>query len=316
MNRVLFLGNGLFRLLPREKDWAKMISDLASNLEHDYRSDLPLALEFDSIAMEMYSRFDYFRSKFDRPGYNDAFKQIMHEGDLVHGLKRYICGWFNERSRVVPTQLLAGLRLYPDILLTTNYDLRLDNIVSLYKSDSQEMMFFEGDKQSSQVPHVSYSDKPLPKVVHCHGSIERIDSICLGVSDYAASIREIDERYDELVSNASLYGQEGIESDYWAYRFLDSDIAIVGFGFSFQEVDLWHLLSLRKRYIPQLGLPANRITYYNLPPDGKSGLYQTNPALNAAFDDFDVEVINVLYLDGSYAEGYENAFWLIGDRWI
>ncbi len=314
MDNTLFLGNGLFRLKTecekrigcagRDKSWGDLLSEIAYLAQDASDSSLPAPVDYDRmLAIIEKNRHELEEYYGLRPGLNDRWKQALREEDLEHGIKRYIADWFNERSYCAPEILDRVLGLDFDYLLTSNYDLRIETHLESRKKlpHSPKLInsygLLAGEKESGLVGHV-------------HGSISDIDSIVIGQSDYLKSSSAIDELINQW--DGSLFDAERVE---WPLLFLTTNVFVLGFGYGFDEVDLWHLLHLRAMWMSRHPeYERNHIRYYSLYTSGGSSLRVSNPRQHRLFAAYDVEVIDVPVLQNNYEDAYIAAIDLFMDH--
>lgn len=137
MDNTLFLGNGIFRLKTecekkigcegRDKSWGDLLSEISFAAQDAFNANLPMPVEYDRILASIERKRDALESYYAVDGRNDAWKRILAEDDLPCAVKRYIAGWFNERGYCPPEILGNVLKLQFDHVLTSNYDLRIEN---------------------------------------------------------------------------------------------------------------------------------------------------------------------------------------------
>lgn len=305
MNNTLFLGNGLFRIKTkcekrigcegRDKSWADLLAEIAFHVQDVFNSDRPMPVEYDRLIASLVRNQDSLRDYYSLEGRNDAWKQILNpdgpvkSGDMEHRVKRFVAGWFNERSYCAPNILDAALKLKNDFVLTSNYDLRIENC-------------YEGINRFGSC----LSTCP---VLHIHGSIDDVSSIVLGQSDYLKSAVKM----DEIVRSWSGSFSGFVERD-WPLLFLGTDVFILGFGFGLDEIDLWHLLHLRLLWFnDHPDIKPNAIRYYSLYRSGEPSFRVSDPARYDLFSTYGVKIIDVPVYKGDYEEAYRVAIDLIAD---
>ena len=118
MKKTLFLGNGLFRVGTesekkvgcegRDKSWADLLAEIAFHVQDVFNNDRPMPVEYDRLIASLVRNQDSLRDYYSLEGRNDAWKQILNPddmvrlGDMEHRVKRFVAGWFNERSYCAP----------------------------------------------------------------------------------------------------------------------------------------------------------------------------------------------------------------------
>lgn len=299
MKKTLFLGNGLFRIKTecekrvgcegRDKSWADLLAEIAFHVQDVFNNDRSMPVEYDRLIASLMRNQDSLRDYYSLEGRNDAWKKILEPPVTEHDVKRFVAGWFNERSYCAPDILDAALKLKNDFVLTSNYDLRIEN---RHKYIEQ-----------------SGSHLPVPPVWHIHGSIRDVSSIVLGQSDYlesAAKMNEIVHSWDGVFSGF-------VERD-WPLLFLCTDVYILGFGFGLDEIDLWHLLHLRSLWFnAHPSIEPNAIKYYSLYQSGSPSFRVSDSSRYDLFSTYGVKIIDVPVYKGDYEEAYRVAIDLIAD---
>lgn len=305
MKKTLFLGNGLFRIKTecekrvgcegRDKSWADLLAEIAFKVQDVFNNNRPMPVEYDRLIASLLRNQDSLRGYYSLEGRDDAWKQILNSGDIVksddieYRVKCFVADWFNERSYCAPDILDAALKLKNDFVLTSNYDLRIEN---RHKYIEQ-----------------SGSHLPASPVWHIHGSIKDVSSIVLGQSDYLKSA----EKMNGIVRSWDGVFSRFVECD-WPLLFLCTDVFILGFGFGLDEIDLWHLLHLRSLWLDShAGNKRNRIRYYNLYQSEGPSFRVSDPVRYDLFSTYGVELIDVPVYKGDYEEAYRVAIDLIAD---
>ena len=319
MDNALFLGNGLFRLKTecekqigcegRDKSWGDLLSEIAFAAQDTFNNNLPMPIEYDRILASIERKRDALEDYYGVDGRNDLWKQILSEDDLSRAVKRYIAGWFNERSCCFPEVLELALGHQFDYVLTSNYDLRIENFCS---GVSRHM----SKHRASDDNGGSCFENTSPVVFHVHGSIDdavgsadESKRFVIGQGDYIESAHKITRVIDDW--DGALSGGR----DDWPQLFLGTNVFILGFSFGLDEIDLWHLLHLRAAWFAfHSEFERNRICYFNLYASGGNSLKVSDPARYELFGAYDVEVIDVPVLHGDYEGAYLSAIGLIADR--
>lgn len=309
MKNSLFLGNGIFRLRTeeeksigcegRDKGWGDLLSEIALGVRTSFNCSNPMPVEYDRIVAAAKRSSDDLKKHYSAEGRSDKWRQVLNEDSLELGLKRYIADWFNERSFCAPRILDSAIRLKLDHILTSNYDLRIENSFSREQGDSSDNCARIHDAGSKALP-----------VWHVHGSIEEFSSIVIGQSDYLKSAAAINRCLTSWDKKSLCKNKQE-----WPLLFLTTNIFILGFGFGLEEIDLWHLLHLRSSLFSQHPeIDRNLIRYYNLYPSGGESLMTSDPVRYNLLTDYEVQVIGVPVVNGDYEDGYRTALDLIADE--
>ncbi len=199
------------------------------------------------------------------------------------------------------------LQLNIDHYITTNYDyvaddslLRMNYTENLLERDKSESLFSIHRKKS----YVKDDDKKyLWKI---HGELSNIGSIMLGYYHYCSYIGQI-KKYlmgeYEFAKRKEMGIIPQIEDRLpitpnnilsWIDLFFMSNLYIIGLGLNYEEMDLWWILTIRKRLVQKLGknIINNNIVYYGELELGRKSM----------FEHLDVEVVS------SKKRTYENKY--------
>lgn len=292
----------------RDKSWGDLLSEIAF-LAHDATDNsLPMPIDYDRVLAGIRENRDqlieYYSS---REGLNDLWRQALLEHDLEAGIKHYICDWLNERSYCAPEMLDLALSEDFDFVLSSNYDLRIESRLCATKGAVNKKP--QIDALTTESNSLLVAPKKFGYVGHVHGSIDDWGSIVIGQSDYLGSadaIRRVIDGWDGSPLTGDL-----IE---WPLLFLGTDVFILGFGFSLDEIDLWALLHSRVVWFTEHPkYERNRIRYYSLYSSGGPSLRVSNPRQYRLFASYGVEVIDVPVYRGDYEDAYRSAVDLMKD---
>lgn len=199
------------------------------------------------------------------------------------------------------------LQLNIDHYITTNYDyvaddslLRMNYTENLLERDKSESLFSIHRKKS----YVKDDDKKyLWKI---HGELSNIGSIMLGYYHYCSYVGQI-KKYlmgeYEFAKRKEMGIIPQIEDRLpitpnnilsWIDLFFMSNLYIIGLGLNYEEIDLWWILTIRKRLVQKLGknIINNNIVYYGELELGRKSM----------FEHLDVEVVS------SKKRTYENKY--------
>lgn len=245
---TLLIGNGLNRCLKGGLPWGDLLQQIARNYGVDYRSDIPMPLEFERL-INVYLQ--------QNP--SDA-------ADIYNRVKQDVAALV--KAAAFPEKAihreLKSLKI--DSLITTNYDLFLE-----YVWDDHFIPFInKGTKYlRDSVGEINGID-----FFHAHGCITVPTTICLGYEHYMGIVERF--RYDinrtpkEIGCKNIAAVLKGIiePTGTWAEKFYTSDVHIIGFGLYECEADFWWLLTHRaSMYYTNEGgsnLIRNTITYYDV----------------------------------------------------
>ena len=248
---TLLIGNGLNQCLEGGLPWGDLLQQIALNYGVDYRSDIPMPLEFERLtnvhlqqdpldAIDIYNRV--------KQDVSDLVKTAKFPEEAIH-------------------RELKNLKI--DSLITTNYDL-----------------FLEYVWDDSFTPFINKSTKYLRNSVgtingidffHAHGCVTVPTTICLGYEHYMGMIEKIRNNINRTQNTVGCKNIIAIlkgviePANTWPEKFYTSDVHIIGFGLYECEADFWWLLTHRaSMYYANEGgqnLIRNTITYYDVVDD-------------------------------------------------
>lgn len=251
MEKSILIGNGLNQCI-EDVAWNEILNEFAKkrNLPYDGKSAMQLPLEFEKL-IRTYIEHKQLKNPIDAYGkakraIAKVIAEIILPDDIVHHKLKNLC---------------------VDNIITTNYDFLLEKTFNVKK---------EHEFIRKKVPLVdSYTSKlDGMKFYHPHGAISNPTTMCLGYAHYVKIINRLQHviahKYGNKTSETAilkhLRGEKDI--DHWATHFFDSDMAILGFGLDYSEIDMWWILSYRSDLIKRRIAGAdkivnNKITYYD-----------------------------------------------------
>ena len=193
-------------------------------------------------------------------------------GDSYSDLKKKIS------SKLENATIRAGVlhKMVFDIgatnIITTNYDYCLEEASGDWDSS-------KGTKWNSQQKYLLASTGTAKGVrfFHAHGIQNLSSSICIGYEHYMGYVQhmrdilvksQVDESGVEVPRiSRILRGKEDGNGEQWPVLLFSTDVAIIGLGLSFSEVDLWWLLTFRAAIFSgpdSRDELRNNITYYDV----------------------------------------------------
>lgn len=258
MDKTLLIGNGINRAEECGPSWDSLIEEIrppSLRLATDEGEEqIPQPIQFEMI------------------GSYEGLRLGRRRGDSYSGLKKKIASKL-EDATFRPGELH---RMVFDTdaanIITTNYDYCLEKASGDWDGS-------KATKWNSQQKYLLGSTGTAKGVrfFHAHGIQNVPSSICIGYEHYMGYIQHI---RDALVKSKA--GESGVEEPLvfrilrgegvfdgaqWPLLLFSTDVAIVGLGLSFSEVDLWWLLTLRSALFSgsgQRGEIRNNITYYDI----------------------------------------------------
>ena len=183
------------------------------------------------------------------------------------------------------------VELDADNYITTNYELFLPQKFGVSPQRSKTDLIYRHLCLDKGEQHKTFWN--------IHGDSSSPKDIILGLSDYCKYV---------AIINGYLSNSNEETNPCWIDLLFNTDVHILGLGLGYEEVDLWNILTTRKRKKrSDPGNCKNRIYYYAI--RDKSYDYGKMELLKA----LDVNVVDVEFdnSDKAYINAYENIFKLI-----
>lgn len=172
--------------------------------------------------------------------------------------------------------------LHADYYLTTNYELYLNEEFSICpeegcqgKNDGVKTLLYDHE--------VGIRDEHKASLWNIHGSINVPQSILLGMNEYCKYVIEIEKYLQE----------EKTRRKSWVDLLTETNVHIVGLGLAFEEIDLWYLLTRRKRRINQDEPINNHIFFYQIAEKDKFSNAVSQMLLAAGVEVIPIEIQNI-----------------------
>lgn len=231
--QVLLLGNGLNRAYGAG-DWSNLLKQIHNNprVTYEQLKELPFPLQA-VLATE---------DQVDIVCKDDSMK---NQGVIdIEPLRK---------------QMEALLKIPFDHILTTNYTYEIERFAnSKVKQDGQycrKLTRTTDKKQKAESKYMLhtynevYFENHEHKVWHIHGENRKPKSLILGHYAYGTLLSKYQEELKKRGNKQYLREQQDKSPimDSWIDAFILGDVHILGFGFNFSEMDLWWLLSRKKR---------------------------------------------------------------------
>ncbi len=287
-DKTLLIGNGLNLTLGRNMSWSELMTELGSTQSSN--SDIPYSLEFEKVAST--------KSCVIGKRNTDAYSE------LKSGLAKAI-----DNLGMRPGEAHLSFRDLPmNHVVTTNYD----STFELMYTNLEQKMKNAGSSRNILGP---ISQAGSIDFYHAHGITKWSRTICLGHEHYATLVSKIrsqiyspvDEEDRTFITKLIMGKEDSL--CIWPEYLFTNDVAIVGLGLDYCEIDFWWLLSLRALcFAPCNGLLdyGNVVTYYE-PVIGKSSL--------SSHVENKLSVLNALHVDvvPIQAEDYKSAYMTIAE---
>lgn len=297
--KTLLLGNGL-NMLDGAPSWRKLMDDLCQEDNVHLDSNIPSPLQFEMLNA--------------RRGWDPVYRYKDNIRLLKESIAKRVAKSYRIDSFVYEAVRSGG---YSNIL-TTNYDMSLENCFGFSQFKKNRNLYKYG-KIYMFDPTAELADRC--KLFHIHGLAEYPNTICIGYEHYAGYIQQMRSKLvnpsneeDARPATVDIIKSSKSTRDYWPDLFFVSDIDIVGLGLSFDEIDLWWLLSLRAAlYAGQEDIKdkMNSICYY-LPKPKQESADDSTTSLKSALKGVDVSFKCV---EGkSYKECYRKIFNMLANK--
>ena len=288
MKTTILYGNGVI-LLKRHKQWRQLLLDIAEFVDLPEIKDNTLLYEYIVLPQQQYTPCDLVDCNGTR--IRACGKQIrvnvLTEKVIKKGLKKILKGgdsWFFDE--------LANLKA--NHYLTTNYEFQLNNKFKITRRKEFEL---NDDREDLLFGHeIGERDGKEVTFWNIHGSIRNPESILLGMYEYS--------KYVVAINN--LQNKEKREFN-WVDLFTTTNVHIIGFGFGYEERDLWYVLTYRMRRKSEGECFGNKIFYYAI----KDNHY--DQAKNRLLEAVGVEVVDIDF--DTTTENYDSSYRLIIDEY-
>lgn len=279
MKTILF-GNGL-NLLNGYSTWEDLLMKIDVEIVEE---NIPNTLQFEVEVLPLPEK-ETVPITFDG-------KLVTHNDQLVTwtinsetNLKAKIAEAMKKYETNEIYQRIAEMR---DVshFVTTNYD-------DVLKRTLLNMGYLETEHikieniYSIRRRHSLLGDSDEKHIWNIHGEIDTPPTIMLGLNQYCGSVSKISDylngKYDYkqekqkvIIPKIQERLRDGIEKPFsWLDLFFISDIYIMGFSLLYEEIDLWWILTRRKRLMRQGANITNTIFYCGDVKPGKKMLFHT-----------------------------------------
>lgn len=258
MKTILF-GNGVNRTFPGFPTWKDLLHGIHDNVSEIETTN---TLQYENI---------YFQAVDDQ-WFGDA------DGKEESLLKKSVNEWLRQKKWVEAAQnspvyqKLAEINV--DHYLTTNYE---GYLLDLFGKKN----VLRGKYSTETLYSIRRNYSILNGIKHywpIHGEGRIPKTIMLGMDQYGGSLGKISEYvkggYRSMLDTLGIQSADatiskrlanGIDETYsWIDLFFTSDVHIIGLGLGYDEIDLWWLLTYRRRLKLKRVPVNNRIVYYYL----------------------------------------------------
>lgn len=279
--KALLFGNGLNQLngYTTWDDLVKRIND------KDDKHKIPNTLHYEAqILQQPYKVTEAITYNGEPVTYKDdevtftVGTESSFKNGVAHEMKGYVSNEVYQRVASI-----EGIDHY----LTTNYDQVLKQTLEGIGYSEVEHVRAENTYSLRRRHSLQNTDGTLKHIWNIHGEIDAPLTIMLGLYQYCGSVGRISEymngkykykREKQIQTMPKLLERlkDGIEEPFsWIDLFFVADIYMIGFGLLYDEIDLWWVLTRRKRLIRQGYDIKNRVFYCGNVDTGKEILFST-----------------------------------------
>ena len=293
-DKTLFLGNGLNRTIDKSLSWSEMMLKLGAYEPEG--ANIPFPIEFEQIAAKrgfMIGKKGKDPNKELREEIKDTISDFELPADAVH----YRFASLNATH-----------------VVTTNFDRLFENCyANLDKC-------IRNPGSSRNILEAIYCLRDVD-FYHAHGIDEYSNTLCLGHEHYISLVGKIQsalypkgEEEQSIIENL-IKGQTPSLSIWPEYLFTN-DVAIVGFGMDYSEIDIWWLLALRASVFSphnKMDEYENSITLYKAYDSEEKSKSPYEVSHSNALEHFGVNVVSVV--KSSYKDAYYEIAEMVEKEW-
>ena len=283
MNTILY-GNG-FNRLNNETSWERLVHVIDDTND---KHKLPNTLQYEGKVLSMPYQTDAFLLTSDgkRLITADGKSLVVKEESETLVKQAIVKQMESYRSNDLFDRLI---NLHVDHLMSTNYDYVADGAFKAFHYFEEKKERDKSERTFSIHRKMCYIKENQKKCLwKIHGELSNIGSIMLGYNHYCNYVGQIKAYITgdyEFAKKAELGIISKIEDRLpivsngiisWIDLFFCSDIYIIGLGLYYDEIDLWWVLTLRKRLRQRLGINnvSNKIIFYGEPELGMKSMLE------------------------------------------
>ena len=246
MRNTIFFGNGINRMAGGES-WDGVLKRMSpQNLLPAITNN---TLKYEYIILPKKDKIKVPWTLNGRPLIAGGKMYSCYVSMENHIIKRGLC---RELKKQPVSQYYAELaNLNASYYITTNYETILNDE---FEKLGYTRTIPVNDKSRLYARDVLTKNDQSVSLWNIHGNWVVPETIMLGIKDYCDYIAEINKQISE---------GETENRQSWINLFLMTDIHIVGYGFGYEETDIWYVLTHRKRLMRQVNTKIhNHIIYY------------------------------------------------------
>ena len=290
MEKTILYGNGV-NLLGGGPSWNKLLQDISKKSLLPPIQSNTLKYEYIILPQEEESKYRIVTND----GFclvDDAGNHIIAIENTELSIKASLCQKLKEQE---PSYFYDKLvELDADHYVTTNYELFLPQKFSL------EILHFEN--QLIYRCRILKRESEIKTFWNIHGDTENPEDIILGLSDYCQYVAEIDKYLNR---------SESLNFHSWIDLLFDTEVHILGLAMANEEIDLWNVLTTRKRIRRHNSTECqNEIYYYAIQDES------FDPGKKELLKALDVNVVDIEFdwSENAYKKAYDRIFELIKNK--
>lgn len=291
---TIFFGNGVNLLSKEGKSWDAILKQISIG---QVIASIPNTLKYESIVLPQ----DLYTDGYE--GVEIRIGGILDK--LLVDTESFIKEKLAEKLTISrPSDFYNKLAcLKADNYITTNYE----NFIcdSLLKHGCKKGGVYNEPKHRL-VPHflLKRDEQPV-RIWNIHGAVEDEDSILLGLYEYSKYVTDIEKVLKPIEQK-----RPDIDKSSWPYVMLHSNVHMLGFGLGYEEIDIWYILTFRKRLIRKKRIPRNRFFYYSI----MNNTYDKDKMELLKTLDVDVIPITLDKGENTYEKAYNEIYKIIREQ--
>lgn len=286
---TIFFGNGVNLLSKEGKSWDAILRQISQKQVLPPIGSNTLKYEYIVLPQEKYTEVDYgFEITVD--GEPEPPEIVDTEQNIKEELAQELSG---SSASEFYNKLI---HIKADNYITTNYELFL---YDLLKEKGFKLMK-SGNLHSKLKPILSL-EKGYEQIRlwNIHGNVWIPETMMLGLFEYCKYVNKID-----CIMKSIEKGETNIDESSWPCVMLNSNVHMLGFGLGYEEIDIWHFLTCRKRLIRNNLVSKKDIIFYAI-QDGNFDMGKVK--LLEALDVI-VEPIDFDWSKNAYEKAYNNIY--------
>ncbi len=285
---TIFFGNGVNLLSKEGKSWDAILKQISIG---QVIASIPNTLKYESIVLPQ----DLYTDGYE--GVEIRIGGILDK--LLVDTESFIKEKLAEKLTISrPSDFYNKLaRLKADNYITTNYE----NFIcdSLLKHGCKKGGGYNEPRHRLKPHFFLKRDEQPVRIWNIHGAVEDEDSILLGLYEYSKYVTDIEKILKPIEQKSP-----DVNKSSWPYVMLHSNVHMLGFGLGYEEIDIWYILTFRKRLIRKEIIPRNRFFYYSIMNDS----YDTAKMELLKTLDVDVIPINLDKSENAYEKAYNEIY--------